>query len=47
VQLSKVHKIEKVEGKLDIINVIGIFKRIEAKRVRAFEKSFEGYYENI
>ena len=28
------------------VSVVGIFKRIEAKRVRAFERGYNEYYEN-
>lgn len=35
-----------MEGRLGTINIVGILKRLEVRRVRAFEKGFLEYYAN-
>lgn len=43
---NKSYKIQEVEGRLGTINIVGILKRLEVRRVRAFEKGFLEYYAN-
>lgn len=44
IPFTKHRKIEEIEESLGNIKITGMIKRLEVKRVRAFEKGFNEYY---